>query len=179
MMSMENVIFGGGCFWCTEGVMNGLKGVLEVLPGYCGGHLENPTYEQVCGKKTGHAEVVKVTYDPKIINFKTILEIFFTSHDPTQLNRQGNDVGPQYRSIVFYNNEEERKIIDSVIVDFNDYYDSEIVTEIVPKMKFYVAEKYHHDYYERNPSQPYCAMIISPKIIKVRRKYSDLYNIDN
>ena len=178
-MGMENIIFGGGCFWCTEGVMKGLKGVLEVLPGYCGGHSENPTYEQVCGKKTGHAEVVKVTYDSKIINLKTILEIFFTSHDPTQLNRQGNDVGPQYRSIVFYNNEEEREIIDSVIVDFNDYYDSEIVTEIVPKMKFYVAEKYHHDYYERNASQPYCAMIISPKIIKVRRKYSDLYNIDN
>ena len=179
MMSMENVIIGGGCFWCTEGVMNGLKGVLEVLPGYCGGHTENPTYEQVCGKKTGHAEVVKVTYDPKMINLKTILEIFFTSHDPTQLNRQGNDIGPQYRSIVFYNNEEAKNIIDSVIEDFNDYYDNDIVTEIVPRMKFYVAEKYHHDYYARNPSQPYCAMVISPKIFKVKRKYLDLYNIDN
>jgi len=179
MMSMENVIIGGGCFWCTEGVMSGLKGVLEVLPGYCGGHVENPTYEQVCGKKTGHAEVVKVTYDPKMINLKTILEIFFTSHDPTQLNRQGNDIGPQYRSIVFYNNEEAKNIIDSVIEDFNDYYDNDIVTEIVPRMKFYVAEKYHHDYYARNPSQPYCAMVISPKIFKVKRKYLDLYNIDN
>ena len=106
-MCMESVIIGGGCFWCTEGVMNGLKGVLEVSPGYCGGHVENPTYEQVCRKKTGHAEVVKVTYDSKIINLKTILEIFFTSHDPTQLNRQGNDVGQQYRSIVFYNNEKK------------------------------------------------------------------------
>ncbi|MFL2957867.1 MAG: peptide-methionine (S)-S-oxide reductase MsrA [Candidatus Thalassarchaeaceae archaeon] len=176
---MENVIIGGGCFWCTEGVMNGLKGVLEVLPGYCGGHVENPTYEQVCRKRTGHAEVVKVTYDSKMINLKTILEIFFTSHDPTQLNRQGNDVGPQYRSIVFYNNEKERNIINLVIDSLNDFYDNEIVTEVVPKMKFYIAEKYHHDYYARNSSQPYCAMVISPKIIKVREKYLDLYNIDN
>lgn len=179
MMFMENVIIGGGCFWCTEGVMNGLKGVLEVLPGYCGGHVENPTYEQVCRKRTGHAEVVKVTYDSKMINLKTILEIFFTSHDPTQLNRQGNDVGPQYRSIVFYNNEKERNIINLVIDSLNDFYDNEIVTEVVPKMKFYIAEKYHHDYYARNSSQPYCAMVISPKIIKVREKYLDLYNIDN
>jgi peptide-methionine (S)-S-oxide reductase len=176
---MENVIIGGGCFWCTEGVMNGLKGVLEVSPGYCGGHVENPTYEQVCRKKTGHAEVVKVTYDSKIINLKTILEIFFTSHDPTQLNRQGNDVGPQYRSIVFYNNEKERNIINLVIGSLNDFYDNEIVTEVVPKSKFYIAEKYHHDYYARNSSQPYCAMVISPKIIKVRKKYLDLYNIEN
>ncbi|MAS01306.1 MAG: peptide-methionine (S)-S-oxide reductase [Euryarchaeota archaeon] len=176
---MENVIIGGGCFWCTEGVMNGLKGVLEVSPGYCGGHVENPTYEQVCRKKTGHAEVVKVTYDSKIINLKTILEIFFTSHDPTQLNRQGNDVGPQYRSIVFYNNEKERNIINLVIGSLNDFYDDEIVTEVVPKSKFYIAEKYHHDYYARNSSQPYCAMVISPKIIKVRKKYLDLYNIEN
>jgi len=176
---MENVIIGGGCFWCTEGVMNGLKGVLEVSPGYCGGHVENPTYEQVCRKKTGHAEVVKVTYDSKIINLKTILEIFFTSHDPTQLNRQGNDIGPQYRSIVFYNNEKERNIINLVIDSLNDFYDNEIVTEVVPKSKFYIAEKYHHDYYARNSSQPYCAMVISPKIIKVRKKYLDLYNIEN
>ena len=176
---MENVIIGGGCFWCTEGVMNGLKGVLEVLPGYCGGHVENPTYEQVCRKNTGHAEVVKVTYDSEIINLKTILEIFFTSHDPTQLNRQGNDVGPQYRSIVFYNNEKERNIINLVIGSLNDFYDNEIVTEVVPKSKFYIAEKYHHDYYARNSSQPYCAMVISPKIIKVRKKYLDLYNIEN
>jgi len=179
MMCMENVIIGGGCFWCTEGVMNGLKGVLEVSPGYCGGHVENPTYEQVCRKKTGHAEVVKVTYDSKIINLKTILEIFFTSHDPTQLNRQGNDIGPQYRSIVFYNNEKERNIINLVIGSLNDFYDNEIVTEVVPKSKFYIAEKYHHDYYARNSSQPYCAMVISPKIVKVRKKYLDLYDIEN
>lgn len=178
-MFMENVIIGGGCFWCTEGIMNGLKGVLEVLPGYCGGHVENPTYEQVCRKNTGHAEVVKVTYDSKIINLKTILEIFFTSHDPTQLNRQGNDVGPQYRSIVFYNNEKERNIINLVIGSLNDFYDNEIVTEVMPKSKFYIAEKYHHDYYARNSLQPYCAMVISPKIIKVRKKYLDLYNIEN
>jgi peptide-methionine (S)-S-oxide reductase len=176
---MKKIIIGGGCFWCTEGVLKDLKGIKKIVPGYCGGHTQNPTYEEICRKKTGHAEVVKVTYDSKIIDFKTILEIFFTSHDPTQLNRQGNDIGPQYRSIVFYNNEEERKIIHSVIDNINDFYDNDIVTEVVPKMKFYIAEKYHHDYYERNSSQPYCAMIISPKIGKIRQKYLDFYNIDN
>jgi len=175
MMYMEKIIIGGGCFWCTEGVISGLNGVLKVLPGYCGGDIENPTYEQVCGKKTGHAEVVEVTYDSKIIDLKTILEIFFASHDPTQLNRQGNDIGPQYRSIIFYNNADERSIINLVINNLSNVFDEDIVTEVVPSMKFYIAEKYHHEYYSRNSTQPYCAMVISPKIRKIREKYLNLY----
>ena len=172
---MEKIIIGGGCFWCTEGVMSGLKGVSKVIPGYCGGHVENPTYEQVCKKNTGHAEVVEVTYDSTIINLKTILEIFFTSHDPTQLDRQGNDIGHHYRSIIFYKNEEEKRIVNLVIDNLKDVFDNEIVTEIAPERKFYTAEKYHLDYYLRNSFQPYCAMIITPKINKVRKKYLDLY----
>ena len=172
---MEKIIIGGGCFWCTEAIISGLNGVLKVLPGYCGGDIENPTYEQVCGKKTGHAEVVEVTYDSKIIDLKTILEIFFASHDPTQLNRQGNDIGPQYRSIIFYNNADERSIINLVINNLSNVFDEDIVTEVVPSMKFYIAEKYHHEYYSRNSTQPYCAMVISPKIRKIREKYLNLY----
>ncbi len=172
---MKSIIFGGGCFWCTEGALKGLRGVSEVIPGYCGGNVKNPTYEQICGKKTGHAEVVKVHYNPKIISLKTVLEVFFTSHDPTQLNRQGNDIGPQYRSIVFYENEEELSIINATIDYLQSLTNGKIVTEVTSKNNFYVAEKYHHDYYLRNSNQPYCVMVVAPKIRKVREKYSKLY----
>jgi|TARA_B110000881_G_C18599101_1_gene533698 peptide-methionine (S)-S-oxide reductase len=172
---MESAIIGGGCFWCTEGVLRGLKGIIEVVPGYCGGNVVNPTYEQVCGKKTGHAEVVKIIFNSDIISFKTVLQIFFTSHDPTQLNRQGNDIGPQYRSIAFYDNEEQKNDIELVISGLEKIFSNKIVTEISPMMDFYIAEKYHHDYYALNSSQPYCTMVIAPKIRKVREKYLNLY----
>ena len=140
---MEKIVIGGGCFWCTEGVMSGLKGVSKVIPGYSGGHVENPTYEQVCKKNTGHAEVVEVTYNPKIINLKTILEIFFTSHDPTQIDRQGNDIGHHYRSIIFYNNEGERELVNLVIDNLKDVFEDKIVTEVVSAEKFYTLSLIH------------------------------------
>ena len=172
---METIVLGGGCFWCVEGAIKGLRGVSEVIPGYSGGHLENPTYEQVCAKNTGHAEVVKVTFDPSIINKATLLEVFFTCHDPTQLNRQGNDIGPHYRSAIFYTSEGQREDSESVIEKMEALYENEIVTEVTAFKNFYVAENYHHDYFKNNPSNPYCRGIVAPKIAKTRAKHGDLY----
>ena len=172
---METIVLGGGCFWCVEGAIKGLRGVSEVIPGYSGGHLENPTYEQVCAKNTGHAEVVKVTFDQSIINTATLLEVFFTCHDPTQLNRQGNDVGPHYRSAIFYTSEGQREDSESVIEKMEALYENEIVTEVTAFKNFYVAENYHHDYFKNNPSNPYCRGIVAPKIAKTRAKHGDLY----
>ena len=172
---METIVLGGGCFWCVEGAIKGLRGVSEVIPGYSGGHLENPTYEQVCAKNTGHAEVVKVTFDPSIINTATLLEVFFTCHDPTQLNRQGNDIGPHYRSAIFYTSEGQREDSESVIEKMETLYENEIVTEVTAFKNFYVAENYHHDYFKNNPSNPYCRAIVAPKIAKTRAKHVDLY----
>ena len=172
---LETIVLGGGCFWCVEGAIKGLKGVAEVIPGYSGGHLENPTYEQVCGKRTGHAEVVKVTFDPSIISSVTLLEVFFTCHDPTQLNRQGNDIGPHYRSAIFYSSERQREDSESVIEEMGSLFDNEIVTEVSPLENFYVAEIYHHDYFKNNPSNPYCMMVVAPKIAKTRAKHAHLY----
>lgn len=172
---METIVLGGGCFWCVEGAIKGLRGVSEVIPGYSGGHLENPTYEQVCAKNTGHAEVVKVTFDPSIINAATLLEVFFTCHDPTQLNRQGNDIGPHYRSAIFYTSEGQREDSESVIEKMEALYENEIVTEVTAFKNFYVAENYHHDYFKNNPSNPYCRGIVAPKIAKTRAKHGDLY----
>ena len=172
---MEVIVLGGGCFWCVEGAIKGLRGVSEVIPGYSGGHLENPTYEQVCAKNTGHAEVVKVTFDPSIINAATLLEVFFTCHDPTQLNRQGNDIGPHYRSAIFYTSEGQREDSESVIEKMEALYENEIVTEVTAFKNFYVAENYHHDYFKNNPSNPYCRGIVAPKIAKTRAKHGDLY----
>ena len=172
---METIVLGGGCFWCVEGAIKGLRGVSEVIPGYSGGHLENPTYEQVCAKNTGHAEVVKVTFDPSIINAATLLEVFFTCHDPTQLNRQGNDIGPHYRSAIFYTSEGQREDSESVIEKMEALYENEIVTEVTAFKNFYVAENYHHDYFKNNPSNPYCRVIVAPKIAKTRAKHGDLY----
>ena len=172
---MESIVLGGGCFWCVEGAIKGLRGVIDVIPGYSGGLVENPTYEQVCGKRTGHAEVVKVTFDPSSIDRIAILEVFFTCHDPTQLNRQGNDIGPQYRSPVFYSNEGQRLDTIQVIETLTDAFDEDIVTEVSPLENFYNAESYHHDYFENNPSNPYCMMVVAPKIAKTRAKHAHLY----
>ena len=172
---LESIVLGGGCFWCVEGAIKGLRGVTNVIPGYSGGHVENPTYEQVCGKGTGHAEVVKVTFDPSSIDRIAILEVFFTCHDPTQLNRQGNDIGPQYRSAVFYSNEGQREDTIQVIETLADAFDEDIVTEVSPLENFYNAESYHYDYFEKNPSNPYCMMVVAPKIAKTRAKHAHLY----
>jgi len=172
---LESIVLGGGCFWCVEGAIKGLRGVTDAIPGYSGGHVENPTYEQVCGKRTGHAEVVKVTFDPSSIDRIAILEVFFTCHDPTQLNRQGNDIGPQYRSAVFYSNEGQREDTIQVIETLADAFDEDIVTEVSPLENFYNAESYHHDYFENNPSNPYCMMVVAPKIAKARAKHAHLY----
>lgn len=172
---LESIVLGGGCFWCVEGAIKGLRGVTDAIPGYSGGHVENPTYEQVCGKRTGHAEVVKVTFDPSSIDRIAILEVFFTCHDPTQLNRQGNDIGPQYRSAVFYSNEGQREDTIQVIETLADAFDEDIVTEVSPLENFYNAESYHHDYFENNPSNPYCMMVVAPKIAKTRAKHAHLY----
>jgi len=173
---MEDLYLGGGCFWCIEGGLLGLRGVSEVIPGYSGGHVENPTYEQVCGKKTGHAEVVKVTFDSDEIPRITLLRVFHTLFDPTQLNRQGNDVGPQYRSIVLYTSEEQRVDAEAAIEEVSHYYDDPVVTEVVPLEKFWVAESYHHDYFARNgSSNPYCVAVVAPKIAKVRSLHGELY----
>ncbi|MEM1320438.1 MAG: peptide-methionine (S)-S-oxide reductase MsrA [Bacteroidota bacterium] len=166
--------FGNGCFWCTEAVFQSLEGVHKVVSGYSGGHVENPTYEEVCGKMTGHAEVIQITYDPAVINYEDLLEVFWYSHDPTTLNRQGNDVGPQYRSAIFYHDEEQRTIAEASLrrTDASDAWSDPIVTEITAFDRFYPAESYHQDYYNRvGARNPYCTFNITPKLMKVRRKF--------
>ena len=173
---LENIVLGGGCFWCVEGALKGLRGVSEVIPGYSGGHVENPTYEQVCSKSTGHAEVVRATFDSEKISTPTLLEVFFTCHDPTQLNRQGNDIGPQYRSAAFYSDDDQKSYIEDAIADASNLYDAPIVTEVSPLVNFFVAEDYHHDYFANNPGNPYCRMVVAPKIAKTRAKHASLYD---
>lgn len=170
----EIATLGGGCFWCTEAVFAMIDGVVDVRPGYSGGHIDNPTYEQVCGKRTGHAEVVQVEFDPSTISYRDILEVFFASHDPTTKDRQGNDVGPQYRSVIFTHSDAQRATAESVIREFDaaHAFGGPIVTEIKPFERFFVAEQEHLDYYRRNPAQMYCAYVISPKVEKVRKKFA-------
>lgn len=165
----------GGCFWCLEAMFNQLKGVKRVVPGYSGGEVTDPTYEQVCTGNTGHAEAVQITFDPRQISFKTILEIFFSVHDPTTFNRQGADVGTQYRSAIFYHSEEQKTIAEQVIkeLEISKVWDAPIVTEITPFQSFYPAEDYHLDYYQRNRQQPYCQVVIAPKVSKLRQRYAD------
>jgi peptide-methionine (S)-S-oxide reductase len=169
----ESSVLGGGCFWCLEAVYNELRGVQHVISGYAGGTVPNPSYEQVCGGRTGHAEVVQVTFDPHVISYREILEVFFTIHDPTTLNRQGADVGTQYRSIILYNSPEQEEIARSVMaeVETSGVWRSRLVTELVPLERFYPAEAYHQNYFETNPYQPYCQIVIAPKVAKVREKY--------
>jgi peptide-methionine (S)-S-oxide reductase len=169
---LESAILGGGCFWCVEAVYQEVLGVHSVRSGYSGGREDNPEYRQVASGQTGHAEVVQVFFDPNVIGFSEILEIFFATHDPTTLNRQGNDSGPQYRSVIFYQNEEQRVLAEQAKATIApEYWDDPIVTEIAEFQKFYVAESYHQNYFRSNPNQPYCAYIINPKLDKFRKKF--------
>lgn len=170
---IEVTTLGGGCFWCTEAVFSQLKGVEEIEPGYSGGNVENPSYEQVSIGKTGHAEVAQITFDPAVISFKEILQIFFSTHDPTSLNRQGPDIGTQYRSVIFYHDDEQKAIAEQVIKEFSDEgaFDAPIVTQVEPLKVFYKAEDYHREYYKRHPEQPYCRVVIAPKMAKFRQLY--------
>lgn len=170
--SQEIATLGGGCFWCLEPLYEELIGVSQVVSGYAGGHVHNPTYEQVCAKTTGHAEVIQVTFDPSVVSFREILEVFFTSHDPTTPNRQGNDIGPQYRSVILCHDEKQKKIAEEMIRDYApQIWDAPIVTELVPLDTFYVAESYHQNYYRDNGFQPYCLFVIRPKVNKFRKQW--------
>ncbi|TNE35652.1 peptide-methionine (S)-S-oxide reductase [bacterium] len=172
---IDTAIFAAGCFWCTEAVFQELKGVEKVESGYIGGTKVNPTYEEVCTGKTGHAEASRIYYNPKIIDYKTLLEVFWQTHDPTTLNRQGNDVGTQYRSAIFYLSDTQKELATEYKKKLNDIgiYDKPIVTEITPATEFFVAENYHQDYYNLNGSQPYCTFVITPKVEKFRKVFGD------
>ncbi len=171
--SHEVATLGGGCFWCLEAVYDQLKGVVSVESGYAGGKAANPTYREVCNGTTGHAEVIQITFDPKVISFAEILEVFFSIHDPTTLNQQGNDFGTQYRSAIFYHSPEQKTMAEKMIRELNaaKIWDGSIVTEVVPFDVFYKAEDYHQEYFQNNPGQPYCRVIISPKVAKFRQKF--------
>lgn len=173
----EQAVFGGGCFWCVEAVLNGMKGILAVTPGYAGGHTPEPTYEQVCTGTTGHAEVVRVTFDPAIMSYDDLLRIFFTLHDPTTLNRQGNDCGTQYRSVVFYSDDQQKKTAQSVRdeIENSHIWDQKLVTEITLLDHFWPAEELHHDYYSKHPLTGYCAAVIAPKVSKMRKAFFSRY----
>ena len=172
-MKTDTATFGGGCFWCTEAIFRRLEGVQNVKPGYAGGVTKNPTYKEVCTDATGHAEVIQVVFQPDVISYTELLEIFFKTHDPTTLNRQGSDRGTQYRSIIFYHHDEQRKLAQDIIQELNHakIWDSPIVTEVEPLDVFYVAEDYHHDYFQNNGNQMYCQMVIVPKIGKLEQLF--------
>lgn len=169
----EVATLGGGCFWCLEAVFDDLRGVERVESGYAGGSVPDPTYEAVCSGTTGHAEVVRVTFDPRVVSYKEILEVFFTIHDPTTLNRQGADIGTQYRSAIFYHSPEQKETAERTISELSaaKIWDAPIVTEIVPLEQFYEAEDYHQEYYRRNPGQGYCRMVVAPKVAKFRKHF--------
>ena len=171
-MATNSAVFGGGCFWCTEAAFQRLKGVARVVPGYAGGQLADPSYQQVTTGRTGHAEVVKVDFDPDVISYNDLLKVFFAVHDPTTPNRQGNDIGPQYRSIILYASEEQRKATTEIIADLNKEIGGGIVTEVKPLSEFFEAEEYHHNYFNRNPYAGYCQAIISPKMSKLRKEFA-------
>ena len=176
MSSTETATFGTGCFWCTEAIFKELEGVVSVMPGYSGGQTINPTYKEVCSGETGHAECTQIVYDPAKISYDELLEVFFKVHDPTSLNRQGNDVGTQYRSVIFYHGDEQKRLAEKykTELDRSGAYDKPIVTQIAPMEKFYPAENYHHDYYEYNKDKnPYCAVVVRPKLEKFRKVFSE------
>jgi peptide-methionine (S)-S-oxide reductase len=170
-MTHEVATLAGGCFWCLEAVYLDLRGVQKVKSGYAGGHVAHPTYEQVCGKKTGHAEVVQVTFDPTVISYGDLLDIFFTIHDPTTKDRQGNDVGPQYRSAIFTHSDEQARIARERLAAAQAHWDDPIVTELQPLETFWPAESYHDNYFARNPQNPYCAVVVAPKVSKARKLF--------
>ncbi|MGB0986048.1 MAG: peptide-methionine (S)-S-oxide reductase MsrA [Pseudoalteromonas spongiae] len=171
---MQTAIFGGGCFWCIDAAFRRLKGVQSVLSGYSGGHLDNPTYQDICTGLSGHAEVVKIEFDEQVISYSTLLQIFFELHDPTQLNRQGNDVGTQYRSVIFYLDDVQKLASLKMLASQQALFADKIVTELSPATLFYSAETYHQDYYRDNPNQPYCSIMIGPKLAKFSANYATL-----
>lgn len=172
----KNIVLGGGCFWCVEAVFRLLKGILSVTPGYAGGEIVQPSYEQVCSGETGHAEVVRVEYDPNIISLRQILSVFFSTHDPTTPDRQGNDAGTQYRSVIFYETQEDKEVMEKFIEQLkeSEIFQNPIVTEVQKLPVFYKAEDYHKAYYERNQDKPYCQLVINPKLEKLRKNYESL-----
>jgi peptide-methionine (S)-S-oxide reductase len=174
--NIQSAIFAGGCFWCTEAVFQDLKGVISVLPGYTGGNMDNPTYDRVSGGNTGHAEAIKIDFDQDAISFDDLLSVFFNTHDPTTLNRQGNDVGTQYRSAIFYTNEEQKIKAENIIKELNDNkaYDKPVVTEVKKFEKFFEAEDYHKNYYKNNKEAGYCQIIIAPKLEKLQKRFNNL-----
>ena len=176
MKDFETAVFGGGCFWCVEAVFKMLKGVDSVIPGYTGGDIINPTYEQVSMGNTGHVESIKIVYDSALISYSTLLTIFFASHNPTELNRQGNDVGTQYRSVIFYSDKSQKETAENMIISINksSKFGKNIVTTVEPLKTFYIAENYHHDYYENHKNSPYCQVVINPKLAKIKESYTDL-----
>ena len=171
--NLETATLAAGCFWCVEAVFDDLEGVADVVSGYSGGHTENPTYQQVCSETTGHAEVVQIRFDPTVLSYADLLRVYFAVHDPTQLNRQGNDIGTSYRSAIFYHSDEQRRTAEEIIAEITAerLYDNPIVTEVVPFDKFWPAEDYHQEYFANNPSQPYCAAVVAPKVAKFRQKF--------
>jgi len=173
---METAVFAGGCFWCTEAVFSSLKGVISVTPGYTGGRLRQPTYEQVCEMETGHAESVRITYDPSVISYDDLLAVFFNVHDPTTVNRQGGDVGTQYRSVIFYTTPTQKEKALKLINELNSSkaYDKPVVTEVVSLGEFFEAESYHRDYFRNNSDQAYCQLVIAPKLEKLRERFEAL-----
>lgn len=175
-MSTQIATLAGGCFWCLEAVFDEVKGVRSVESGYAGGHVENPDYKTVCTGATGHAEVVRVTFDPEVVSYKDLLNVFFGIHDPTTLNRQGADVGTQYRSAIFYHDEEQKQIAEEVIKDIEaqKIWDDPIVTTLEKMEQFYIAEDYHQEYFANNPYQPYCSAVVRPKVVKFRKQYMDM-----
>ncbi|MDF1496499.1 MAG: peptide-methionine (S)-S-oxide reductase MsrA [Patescibacteria group bacterium] len=175
-MNNKIAVFGSGCFWCSEAVFKQLRGVESVLPGYAGGSVEHPSYEQVCTGETGHAEVVKVEYDEDVIKFEDLLTVFFATHDPTTLNRQGHDVGEQYRSVIFYTDEMQKQMAEKFIAKLEEenLFDGKIVTAVEPLTNFFEAEEYHRDYYAKNPDQAYCRANINPKLKKLKEKFAEL-----
>ena len=176
MDPLERATLAGGCFWCLEPIFAPLKGVHEVMPGYIGGKWPNPSYERVCTGTTGHAEAVQIDFDPAVIGFRTLLEVFFGFHDPTTLNRQGGDVGTQYRSAIFYHSEEQRRAAEALIEELTErrVFPGPIVTEVAPATEFYPAEEYHRDYYANNAAKPYCQVVIAPKVRHLRQRYAEL-----
>jgi peptide-methionine (S)-S-oxide reductase len=174
-MPSEIATFAGGCFWCLDAAYRRLRGVTRVTSGYAGGHVANPTYEQVCSTDTGHAEVVEVEYDPEQVSYRELLEVFFGIHDPTTPDRQGHDVGPQYRSVIFTHSDEQRREAESMIAELerDQTFDAPIVTQLEPLDRFWPAESYHQDYYARHGAQPYCVAVISPKLAKLRKRFAE------
>ena len=171
--NLETATLAGGCFWCLEAVYDQLKGVEDVVSGYAGGHVVNPSYEQVCNANTGHAEVIQIKYDPSVVSYNDLLDVFFTIHDPTTLNRQGNDVGPQYRSAIFYHTPEQQAAANAKIAEYNGkgIWSNPIVTEVTPINHYYEAEDYHQEYFEKHPYQGYCMMVVAPKVAKFRKHF--------